>query len=443
MSTAELALLGGAPVRTVPFPAYDVIGREEQDAVQSVLESGILSKYLGTWHPHFFGGPVVQEFERRWAAMFGAKHAMAVNSCTSGLYAAVGAAGAGPGDEVICTPYTMVASVTAALVFNAVPVFADIDPETFNLTAETIRSRITPRTKAIVVVHLFGQVADMDPIMELAREHNLVVIEDCAQAPWAEYKGRKAGTLGHMGVFSLNYHKHIHTGEGGVVVTNDDGLAERVQLIRNHAEAVVEPKGVDNIVNMIGFNFRLGEMEAAIGLCQLDKLDSLIRQRQSNVAYLERRIGSLPGLRPGPVANGAEHVYYVHPFLYDQSVTGLPRQVIVRALKAELPHATRREDEGTLIGPYYGKPIYLMPIFQKMIGYGDKQCPFKCPLYKGQADYSQGICPNAEAVMGGGVLFHELMRPGMTHQDLDDVATAFHKVFANLDALRVWHSQNP
>jgi dTDP-4-amino-4,6-dideoxygalactose transaminase len=443
LSVTELALLGGTPVRSTPFPAYDVIGPEEREAVQKVLESGILSKYLGTWNKHFFGGPVVQEFERNWAERFGCRHAVAVNSCTSGLYAAVGAAGVGPGDEVICTPYTMVASVTAAIVFNAVPVFADIDPHTFNLTAETIAAKITERTKAIIVVHLFGQVCDMDPIMDLARKHGLTVIEDCAQSPWAAYKGRKAGTLGHIGVFSLNYHKHIHSGEGGVVTTNDDALAERTQMIRNHAEAVVEPKGVANIVNMIGFNFRLGEIEAAIGLCQLAKVEGLVRQRQDNVAYIERQLGGVPGLTPGRVAPGCEHVYYVHPFAYDETVTGLPRTAIIRALRAELAPSVLREDEGPLVGPYYGKPLYLFPMFQQMIAYGDKHCPFKCPHYGGTADYSPGICPTAETVLGGGVIFHELMRPPATHADLDDFVAAIHKVFGRLDALRDWQARNP
>ena len=229
-----------------------------------VLDSGVLSRFLGTWHADFYGGPEVQQFEKEWAAVSGTKHGIAVNSCTSALYAAVGAVGAGPGDEVIVSPYTMIASATAAVIFNAVPIFADIDPRTYTLSAETIAPRITPRTKAIIVVHIFGQSADMDPIMELANRHGIKVIEDCAQAPFAMYKGRPVGSLGHIGAFSLNYHKHIHTGEGGMCTTDDDNLAERLQLIRNHAEAVVAAKGTSNLVNMVGFNFRLGEIEAAI-----------------------------------------------------------------------------------------------------------------------------------------------------------------------------------
>ena len=283
---SPLALLGGAPVRREPFPAYNTIGREEIEAVTKVLESGNLSQYLGAWHDDFYGGPEVRAFESEWAAAFKAKHAVSVNSATSGLYAAAGAAGVGPGDEVIVSPYTMMASATAALVFNAVPVFADVDPQTFCLTADSIRARLSERTRAIIVVHIFGGPADMDPIMALARERNLTVIEDCAQVPFAAYKGRPVGTFGHMGVFSLNYHKHIHTGEGGLVVTNDDRLAERVALIRNHGDAVVGKKGHDDILNIVGFNFRLGEMEAAVGRCQLAKGPDLVARRRALVTAL-------------------------------------------------------------------------------------------------------------------------------------------------------------
>ena len=200
----KLALLGGEPARRAPFPAYNHIGKEEIAATTRVLESGNLSQYLGVWHDDFWGGPEVRAFESEWAAAFKARHAVSVNSATSGLYAAVGAEGVGPSDEVIVSPYTMMASATAALVFNAVPVFADVDPGSFCLSADTIRARLTPRTKAIVVVHIFGGPADLDPIMELARERRLTVIEDCAQIPFGAYRGRPVGTLGHMGVFSLN-----------------------------------------------------------------------------------------------------------------------------------------------------------------------------------------------------------------------------------------------
>jgi perosamine synthetase len=432
---SELAVLGGKPIRTEPFPAYEVIGEQEKRAAMAVLESGVLSRFLGVWHPDFFGGPQVQAFEREWAAIAGTKHAISVNSCTSGLYAAVGAVGAGPGDEVIVSPYTMIASATAALIFNAVPVFADIDPSSFTLSAETIAEKITPRTKAIIAVHIFGQAADMDPIMALAAQHGIKVIEDCAQSPFATYKGRPVGSLGDIGIFSLNYHKHIHTGEGGMCTTNDDELGERLQLIRNHAEAVVGAKGVTNLVNMIGFNFRLGEIEAAIGMEQLKKGPALITRRKENVRYLETQLAGVSGLSMPKLGPANDHVYYVHPLSYDENKTGVSRDLFVKAVKAELPPTRLREHEGVLMGQGYVMPLYRQPLFQTMIGYGTVQCPFRCPHYGGVADYRAGLCPNAEDAHYNRVITHEMIRPPMTQADLDDVAAAFHKVSENLAAL--------
>lgn len=440
--SSKLALLGGQPVRTMPFPAYSVIGEEERQAADAVMRTGVLSAYLGAWHEDFYGGHQVRAFEEEWAASFDAKHAVSVNSATSGLYAAVGAAGVGPGDEVVVSPYTMVASATAALIFNAVPVFADIDPVTYCLSPDGIRARITPRTRAIIVVHIFGQAADMDAIMAIAREHNLIVIEDCAQAPFARYKGRPVGTLGHMGVFSLNYHKHIHTGEGGVVVTNDDDLCDRLQLIRNHAEAVVGRKGTDNLVNMIGFNFRLGELEAAIGRCQLDKGAALVRSRRDNVAFLESRLAGLPHLTMPGVLAGNEHVYYVHALSFDAASAEIPRKLFVDAVRAEMPETVGRERDGVLMGAGYVRPIYLEPIFQRQVGYGDKGCPFACPHYEGVPDFAPGLCPVCEDAHFNRVITHELMRPPMTEDDLSAVAGAFHKVIEGLGDLRDHHRKS-
>lgn len=420
---SELAIFGGAPVRTKPFPRDNNIGEEEKRAVMAVLDSGVLSRYLGTWHPDFFGGPEVQAFEKEWAAVSGVKHGIAVNSCTSGLYAAVGAVGVKPGDEVIVSPYTMIASATAALVYQGVPVFADIDPDTYTISAETIAPLITKRTKAILVVHIFGQCADMDPIMALARKHGIKVIEDCAQSPLATYKGRPAGSLGDIGVFSLNYHKHIHTGEGGMCTTNDDELAERLQLIRNHAEAVVEGKGVKNLTNMLGFNYRLGELEAAIGRSQLKKAPSLIATRKENVRYLDGKLAGIAGLGLPKIGPAGDHVYYAHVLDYDEAVTGVSRELFVKAVKAELAPTESREHEGVLLGGGYVKPIYLTPIYRELKN------------ADGSPAYRQGMCPNTEAAHYHRVIAHELMRPKMTKADLDDVAAAFHKVAGNLHKL--------
>ena len=285
-----LAINGGKPVRTKPFPAYRVIGKEEERAVIIVLRSGVLSRYLGAWHEDFYGGEEVRAFEKEWAKYFGVKHAIACNSASTALQMAVGAAGIGPGDEVIVSPYSMTISATAPLFYGAIPVFADVEKDYFCLDPKSVEERISKKTKAIIAVDIFGQPYDADKINKIAKKHGLIVIEDCAQAPGAKYGGKFAGTLGDIGVYSLNYHKHIHTGEGGVMVTNDDVLAERARLIRNHAESVVGPKGEKNLVNMLGSNYRMTELAAAIGRAQLKKLKGLVDKRVTNVNYINKNL---------------------------------------------------------------------------------------------------------------------------------------------------------
>ena len=188
----------------------------------------------------------------------------------------MGAIGIEPGDEVIVSPWTMSASATAILIYGGIPVFADICPKTFNLDIESVAQQIRPATKAIMVPNIFGQAAPLNELKQLAKLHQLKIIEDSAQAPGALYQEQYVGTIGDVGVFSLNYHKHIHTGEGGVVVTQDDEIADRLQLIRNHAEAVVKDKPTQDFNNLVGFNFRMGEIEAALGEVQLKKLDTIL-----------------------------------------------------------------------------------------------------------------------------------------------------------------------
>lgn len=428
-----LALLGGSPVRTRPFPAPNQIGEEEKKAVVEALDSGVLSRFLGVWHRDFYGGDKVESFERAWAEMVGAKHAVSVNSNTSGLFAAVGAAGVGPGDEVIVPPYTMSATATAVIGYNAVPVFADILPDIFCLDPVSVRERITERTRAIIVVDLFGHPGDLDPIMDLARERGLVVIEDAAQAPGATYRGRPVGSITDMTVFSLNYHKHIHTGEGGIVTTNSDRFAERLQLIRNHGEAVVAAKGVTDLVNTFGFNLRLTEIPAAIGLVQLRKLPGLLRRRIENAAYLSEAIGRLPGLTAPIVRPGCTHVYYVQPFLFDETVVGVSRDRFVNAVAAEL--TTAEDRDWPLLSSGYVSPLYLQPMYQQQVAYGTVGCPFKCPLYRGRPDYREGLCPVTERLENRHLITTEFMRPPATLEDMADVVAAFHKVYEQRRAL--------
>lgn len=423
--TEKLALFGGPKTIQTEFKRYNSIGAEEVQAAKKVIESGVLSQFIGAWHEDFYGGPKVREFERQCAEYFGVKHAVTVNSWTSGLVAAVGAIGIEPGDEVIVTPWTMSASATAILHWNAIPVFADIDPETFNLDPKSVEANITPYTKAIMVADIFGQSADMDELMAIATKHGLKVISDAAQAPGALYKGKHAGTFAHVGGYSLNYHKHIHTGEGGILVTDDDEIAERLQLIRNHAEVVVGDKGVTNLSNMIGHNFRLGEIECAMGIEQLKKLSGFVESRQHLANRLTEGLKGLRGLRTPVVKPDRTHVYYVYPIILDVEELGISKGRIHAALQAE----------GVTVANRY-QNIHLLPVYQKKIAYGSRGFPWVSDICHRDVDYSKGICPVAEELNDSTYLGFGLCVYDWTNDDVDLIAKAFRKVWSNLEMLK-------
>ncbi|MCP4704620.1 MAG: DegT/DnrJ/EryC1/StrS family aminotransferase, partial [candidate division Zixibacteria bacterium] len=270
----------------------------------------------------------------------------------------------------------------------------------------------------------------------LAQKHDLVVIEDCAQAPGAKYKDKFAGTLGDIGIYSLNYHKHIHSGEGGLIVTDDDELAEKMRLIRNHAESVVGAKGTKSLVNMIGFNYRMTEIEAAIVRCQLRKLDKLLNIRQDNCEYLGKRLSEIPAIEAPKVRDNCTHSYYKHSFKFKADIAGVDRDLFINAVKAELPATELREIEGVLIGSGYVKPIYLEPMYQQKIAYGSNGFPFVGPHYDGEVNYSRGICPVVERMHFEELFCHEMMRPPTTHNDMDDLINAFCKVWEHREELK-------
>lgn len=424
----KLALFGGP--KTIPhkFPPYNThsFGKEESDAVKAVMESGVLSQFFGSWDDGFLGGKQVQNFERNWEKAFHVKHAVSVNSATSALIAAVGAIGIEPGDEVIVSPWTMCASATSIIFWNAIPVFADIEPETFNLDPKSIEKNITPRTKAIMVPDIYGHGANLDEIMSIAKRHGLKVIEDASQAPGAIYHGKFVGTIADIGVFSLNYHKHIHTGEGGVCVTNNSQYAEKMQLIRNHAEAVVAQKPTEDFTNMIGYNFRMGEIEAAIGNEQLKKLKQLAGERSRAGNRLSDGLRNLPGVKTPTVKENCTHVYYVYPLVLDLHALGVSRAKIADALTAEgVPQPAQGYQN-----------VHLLPMYQKKIAYGKRGFPWSSDIYKGNVSYAKGICPVAESLHDNNLIGMGLCEHRFDDKEVDQILAAFHKVWNNLDQLR-------
>lgn len=428
-SALKPAILGGTPVRCTPFAPRVTMGPEEHAAARQVLDSDVLSAFIGSAGQYFNGGVRVREFEKAWCDKFRFKHAISVNSWTTGLVTAIGACGIEPGDEVICPPYTMSASATCALFYGGIPVFADINPETCCIDATAIERCITPRTKAIMVVHLFGHPADMDAIMAVAQKHGLKVIEDAAQAPGVFYKGRPVGAIGDIGGFSLNFHKHIHTGEGGVIVTHDDRLAQRCRLIRNHGENALEGMAAEDMANCFGNNYRLTEIQAAIGTAQLAKLSGHLLWRERLTAHLRARLAGVRGLRlQAAPAEGSNHACYVLPMFFEAEAAGLSRSQFLRAVLAELPSSGGVESVPLTEG--YVKPLYLTPIYQKRIAMGTKGFPFNLAP-EGWPVYEKGICPVTERLYEKELLLSTIVREPLTTADMDDFANAIIKVLEN------------
>ena len=426
------AILGGTPIRQTPFPPRRTMGAAERAAALAVIDSDCLSGFIGAPGEGFLGGPQVRAFESAWASRYGFRHAVSVNSWTSGLVAALGAVGVGPGDEVICSPFTMSASATCALFWGAVPVFADIDPITFCLDPASVAAKISPRTRAIVVVHLFGHPAEMDGLLAIARPRNIAIVEDAAQAPGARYHGRPVGAIGACGGFSLNYHKHIHTGEGGMLVTEDDTIARRLQLIRNHGENLPEDWSREHDGwCAFGGNYRLTELQAAIGIAQLQHLEGLLAHRQSLAEALTQRLAGYPGITPPTVAAHCTSAWYVYPIRYDAEVAGLPRALFVQAVNAELP--APRDFEATALIAGYVRPLYLNRLYQERRAFAHGHFPFDlAPTVR----YDPGLCPVAERMHTHELLLSPLVREPLTSYDLEDFVLAIERVLTHAPLIR-------
>lgn len=382
------------------FPDQNTLDHREKEAINRVLERGRLSYYRGTASPEFYGGPEIQNLEKKWSERWGSKYSIACNSATSGLHIACGAIGLKPGDEVIVTPWSMTCSATAPLIYGAIPVFADIEKDYFCLDPDSVESRITERTKAIIVVDLFGQ--GYDPrLNEIAEKHNLFIVEDAAQAvgsKWTKiekhdnpdleatrYGGapfwyidskKYAGTFGHIGVYSFNFGKHLTCGEGGMIVTDDPILNAKCRLLMNHAESVVNDDNetcieifpsltLEQYTGLVGFNMRMTEIQAAIALVQLDKFDELQKVRMENVSYLNDKLSEFDFIEPVKIRPGFTHTYYALPYLFSQEKAGTHRDQFIEKVKSKLAPRAGRDGEGVQIGCGYIKPIYLMPLFQE------------------------------------------------------------------------------
>ena len=413
----KLRILGGQPVREriLPFvPEEANIDEEEIEAALEVLKSRKLSQLVSD---------KVREFEESFAKKYGVKHAISVSSGTTALHLALAAVGIGAGDAVILPPYTFMATANAILHQNAVPIFADIDPKTYNIDAENIREVATEKTKAVIPVHMLGQPASMNSILKVANDKGLIVIEDCAQANGAIYKGQSIGTFGAFGCFSFYLNKNMTSGgEGGMVITNDDELAEKAQSIANHCRVKVSPYPnvpTHNVYWGIGYNYRMTALQAAIGLVQLRKLDRFNEQRRRNAAYLTSKIKEIDGLEPPYVSSDVKHVYWAYGARVVKEKLGLTRDQFAKALLAE----------GIKAEGYAPIPVHLQKVIKEKVGYGKTSCPFECPWYGEKPEYVEGMCPKAEKLCSEDLLLP--VYPTLSRQDLENVSKALAKVAAN------------
>lgn len=406
---SDLALFGGQKACTSAFHSWPVFDATEEEHLLAALRSGKWGKLQGGQ---------VAEFERRFAEMHGCKHAIAVVNGTVSLRIALMAGGIQAEDEVIVPPYTFLATATAVLEANAVPVFADIDLQTFNLDPPAVEAAITPRTRAIIPVHMGGQPAQMDMLMAIARKHGLLVIEDAAHAHAALYKNQPAGSIGDLGSFSFQSSKNLTSGEGGLIVTSSDAYAETCRSVHNCGRIA---GGVWYEHHVMSGNYRLGEFQGAVLNAQLSRLGEQTCRRDRNGRRLAARLDSIPGVYPQLRSTEcSRHSYHLFLMRIDPAEWGVPRAAVLKALMAE----------GVPVSAGYALPLYRQPLFlNKAFG------PY-LPEARKRLDYAMVKCPNAEKICyEQGAWLDQSLFLGK-EQDMDDIASAFEKIYERREPLR-------
>lgn len=411
MSNETLALHGGAKAITEKFPGFlsadgRTFGKEEEALLLEALHSGCLSRN---------GGRMVKGLEKDFAAALGLGHAVACSSGTACVHLAVGALDLEPGDEVIVPPITDIGSILPILWQNAIPVFADVDPITMLLDPAAVRACITPRTKAIIAVHLAGAVCSMDELIAICAEHKLVLIEDCSQAYWAEYKGRLVGSMGDMGCFSLQQSKHITCGEGGLMATSNNAYAERALLFSDKAWPRDSGKLGAFRFLFLSQNYRMSELNGAVAWAQLPKVQSSVDRRRASAASLTAKLAGLPGLYAPHVAEGTKHAFWLYMLRVEEE-SGATALEFGEALLAEGVGAWVR---------YIVDPLYLSPVIAEHKTYGRSGYPFSA--YPSQT-FARGLCPNAEKALNSVIAIQ--WNENYTEEHVAMLAAAIKKVAA-------------
>tara|TARA_Y100000768_G_C23982447_1_gene686660 strand:- start:2038 stop:3249 length:1212 start_codon:yes stop_codon:yes gene_type:complete len=395
---------------------------KETKLVNKVLKSRNLSQFVGKNSKRFYGGKYVRSFEKKLQNFFNVKHAIVVNSWTSGLICCVGALGIKPGDEVIVTPWTMSATVMSILHWNAIPVFVDIERDSFNIDIKKIEKKINQKTKIIIFADIFGNPANYKEIKLLAKKHGLKVIADSAQAPGVKYKGKYCGTITELGGLSFNYHKHIHTGEGGVIFTNNKNLAKKTKMLRNHGENIVSENNKETLSNMIGFNFRMGEIEAAIGIEQLKKLKKILIKKQLLAKQLYTELKKLRGLDLPTIKDFNNHAFYIFPIILDLKKIKSKRSEIVKMIKKSFKLSI-------LIEGYQN--IHKLPIFQKKIAYGGEAFPWNLNK-KIKYNYRNLKLPVAEELHEKSFIGILMCKYDLNHNHIKKLIKSFQKTWKKI-----------
>jgi dTDP-4-amino-4,6-dideoxygalactose transaminase len=371
---AQLAIKGGRRACNVEWPRWPIWGDEERQALSAVLESG-----------EWWYGEKVHEFEQRFAEFQGARFGITCANGTVGLETALLALGVGAGDEVIVPPYTFMATASAVLRANAIPIFADIEADTGCIDPADVERKITPRTRAVIPVHVSGYIADMDRLGQIAARHDLLIVEDACHAWGSQWRGKGAGALGDCGVFSFQASKNITSGEGGIILTDDEELAETCRSYTNCGRH----KGRGWYEHfLLGSNLRMTEFQAALLLAQLTRLEAQTLKRQESARILDEGLRQIPGiiaLRHEP--RMTRRSYHGYRFRLDAQALGISRNRFLEALVAE----------GVPAGAGWPTPLYRNPLFQRG-GEGPEYCPVSCPYYGQKVDYSAVHCPVAEQV---------------------------------------------
>lgn len=425
-SGEELAVRGGAPA--VPAGAvverWPLVSEEDVEAVVSVLRSGRLS---------WIDNDAVPALERQWADYVGTRHCIAVNSGTAALHAAVAAAGVEPGDEVLVPALSFLASASAVIHHQGLPVFVDVRPDTFTLDPERLAERITDRTRAIIAVHLHGLPADMDPILEIGGRHGLAVIEDAAQAPGALYEGRRVGAIGHMAAFSIMAGKNLPTaGEGGLFTTDDPELRYRADRVKMFGERLVAGREREYNATTMGWNYRFSSVLAAFTASQLRRLDEHTERVRRGAGLLAATLAGIPGLVPPVTPAGRTHVYHHFRFRVDPEAAGLELSVgRFRKALQDLMAA-----EGVPLIEYQNRPLPGQALFQERVGYG-RGCPWSCGHASREVVYDPAEYPVTREVIRSSLLVGRrlCMASFMEPENVELYRRAFEKVFRHLDVL--------